>query len=235
MIRKITIVVSLCVIAVLSMTAISSAANSFTFNETYKQNNNCVVIWGIPFCDNNGVGGKFTITGKISLNGIDITKFNKDTSFIIVAGGFSFEALLGDDYIYSRTPGKTSFSVSYIDRLEESDKPIKYITIKLKWTSKLLTMTVTGLTPDFIYPIIADYYVGDATHSFADSTIAYVELGDLYSGFNMNYSGKVTTKNIKKKDGKDYTTSSVTVKGKGTETSEDFREGEPVPETVAVQ
>jgi len=233
MTRKITIVLSLCVMAVLSMTAISSAANSFTFNETYKQNNNCVVIWGIPFCDNNGEGGKFTVTGKISLNGIDITKFNKDTSFIIAAGGFSFEALLGDDWLY--TPGKTSFSVPYRSRLEESDKLIIYITIKLKWTSKLLTVTVTGLTPDFIYPIIADYYVGDATHGIANSTIGYVELGDLYAGFYVNYSGKVTTKNIKKKDGKDYTTSSVTVKGKGTETSEDFREGEPEPETASVQ
>lgn len=201
---------------------ISLAANSLNFSETLQQKGDCFILWGIPFCDGGAINGKFTITSKISLSGIDISKFDRETKFIIEIGGLSFETKLGSDWKYS--PGKTSFNISYVDRLEESAKPVKYITINLKWNSKLLTVKVSGVIPDFISPIAADAYIGGISGKFFDNTIGYLTLGDeLYAGFNINYTAIVSTKTIKLKNGNESVTSKVTIKGMGIETSQDFR------------
>ncbi|NWF97954.1 MAG: hypothetical protein HXY52_03325 [Nitrospirae bacterium] len=198
------------------------AANSLNFNETFQQRGDCFILWGIPFCDGGAINGKFTINSKISLSGIDINKFDRETKFIFEIGGLSFETKLGSDWKYS--PGKTAFNISYVDRLEESYKPVKYITINLKWNSKLLTVKITGITPDFISPIAADAYIGGVSGKFNDSTIGYFTLGDeLYAGFNINYTATVSTKTVKSKNGNETVISKVTIKGIGTETSQDYR------------
>lgn len=201
---------------------ISVAANSLNIYETLQQKGDCAILWGIPFCDDGAINGKITVTSKISLSGIDIAKFNNETKFVFEIGGLSFETKLGSDWKYS--PGKTSFNISYVDRLEESYKPVKYITINLKWNSNLLTVKITGITPDFISPIAADAYIGGLSGKFTDSTIGYFTLGDeLYAGFNINYTATVLTKTVKSKNGKETVSSKVTIKGAGSETSQDFR------------
>ncbi len=219
--KRTIISISICIVAILFSVTTGFAANSLTFNETYQQTTDCFYLWGVDFCNIDAENGNFSLKGKISLSGIDISKFNDDTVFVIEAGGFHFDTQLGEDWLYA--PGKTSFNVSFVDRSNYSDTAIKYITIKLKWSTAILTVTINGLTPDMVYPIIADYYLNATIGNFADSTTAYIQLGDeLYAGFNVYYSGKLSVTTSKKK-GITYKKLKITAKGKGTETSEDFR------------
>ena len=219
--KRTIISISICIVAILFSVTTGFAANSLTFNETYQQTTDCFNLKGVDFCNIDADNGNFSLTGKISLSGIDISKFNDDTVFVIEAGGFYFDTRLGEDWLYA--PGKTSFNVSFVDRSDYSDTPIKYITLKLKWSTAILTVTIKGLTPDMVYPIIADYYLNATIGNFADSATAYIQLGDeLYAGFNVYYSGKLSVTTSKKK-GITYKKQKIAAKGKGTETSEDFR------------
>ncbi len=70
----------------------AAAANTFKFTETYVQKVG-LTEWGYEVRD----FGKFTITAKISLAGIDISKFNRDTEFYIYVGYFEWYCPLGED------------------------------------------------------------------------------------------------------------------------------------------
>lgn len=219
--KRTIISISICIVAILFSVTTGFAANSLTFNETYQQTTDCFYFWGVDFCNIDAENGKFSLKGKISLSGLDISKFNDDTVFVIEAGGFYFDTQLGRDIAYA--PGKTSFNLSFNDTSDYSDTHIKYITVKLKWTTKTLNVTINGLTPDLVYPIVADYYLDAPAGKFADSTIAYIQLGDeVYAGFNVYYWGKLSVTTSKKK-GITYKKLKITAKGIGTETSEDFR------------
>ena len=72
----------------------AAAANTFKFTDTYVQKVLCSKVLG--YCDVFDTG-KFTIAAKISLAGIDISKFNRDTEFYIYVGRFDWLCQLGDD------------------------------------------------------------------------------------------------------------------------------------------
>jgi hypothetical protein len=63
------------------------AADSLSFSESYKQKAACVNIEGEQFCDVADTG-KFKISAKISLSGIDINQFNEETYLSIELAGF---------------------------------------------------------------------------------------------------------------------------------------------------
>jgi len=217
------------VVAAVLFTQMSVSAATFkptlTFNESYTQKSYCYWLWENKFCDVTMDKGTFSVKAKVSMNGIDISKFNKETKFGIMVGLFYFEGTLGDDWLYQ--PGKTSFNIAYVDTMEDTGKKIKYVQLKLKWDYKYLYVTLTGIAPDFIDPIIADAYLWENTQIISDPDVpAYIELGDLYAGFYENVTGRVatTTRYVK---GNENGTSIVKVKGKGTVTTEDFRELPP--------
>ena len=79
----------------------AAAANTFKFTDTYVQKVGWT-SWGWDVRD----FGKFKITAKISLDGIDISKFNRDTAFSIYVGYFNWECTLGEDPLYA--PGGTT-------------------------------------------------------------------------------------------------------------------------------
>jgi hypothetical protein len=204
--------------------------NSLTLNENLKEIMSCFPNpWtGDQICDYPTEAGKVTIKGKISMDGIDTSKFDADTPFVIDAGGLHFEGSLGDNPYY--VPGSTKFSLSYIQRDEDYANPIKYVTINLAWNQKQMTVNVTALTPDYIDPVAADYYLWDTTAPVGDSVTAYFQLGDqVYAAFNVPYTGKVSTKISLKTDKRtgmsnQNGTSTVKIKGKGIPTDQDFRE-----------
>ena len=194
----------------------SFADDTFSFTESYKENGACFPMFGKQICFSASDSGKFSIKAKISMSGIDISKFNNDTKFVIEAGGLYYEVFLGDDLKYQKSKTKRGFSISPIYWSDDTGKPIKYITIKLKWNDRYLNVSISGVTPDYIDPIAADAYMGEPSGKITGNTNAYIEFGDLYAGFYINnYTGKVLTKQNIKKGQDTGSTSTVSIKGQG--------------------
>jgi hypothetical protein len=197
------------------------AADSLSFSESYKQKAACVNIEGEQFC---GVAdtGKFKISAKISLSGIDINQFNEETYLSIELAGFFFEAILGDDPDY--TPGvkhaKFVYSDEFVDPITEEISNIDYLVVSLKWTNNHLTVTASGKTAPyfFINSILAGNYVGVETGPIEDVVDAAVDsLGEdfeVFVVFDINITGKVTTKTVHKGE-EDFDVSTISLKGKG--------------------
>jgi hypothetical protein len=206
----ISLILFVSIVALTSANVYAAAANTFKFTDTYAQKVLCSKIYGCDVFD----GGKFTITSKISLTGIDITKFNRDTEFYIYVGRFDWHCQLRDDLAYA--PGKTSAKIlvrtveeDYYGRINQL-----YLTIQLKWSAKQLAVTITGITPDALAPIWADDYLYEST-SVNDVTDAYIEFGEnVKVWFNPIYiKGKATVKYDKKYGGD---ISNVKLTGTGT-------------------
>ena len=211
------IVISL--ILILSIVALTSeniyaaaAANTFKFTETYVQKVG-LTEWGYEVRD----FGKFTITAKISLAGIDISKFNRDTEFYIYIGHFDWYCQLGDD---PRFIAGKSKSAKILVRTEEPDfynRTYQYLQLQFKWSAKQLAVTITGITPDALAPISADDYLYNYDKLPVDDvTDAYIEFGDdVKVWFNPIYiKGKATVKTVKK-SGELFDVSSINLTGAG--------------------
>ena len=197
------------------------AADSLSFTESYKQKAACVRIEGERFCD-VADNGKFKVTAKISLSEIDIDQFNEDTYFSIELAGFFFEAVLGDDPDY--TPGvkraKFVYSNEFVDPITEEISTPDYLVVSLKWTTKRLTVTISGKTAPYFFldPILAGNYVGGQTGPIEDITSAAVNFSgedfEVFSPFDVNITGKVKTSTVVKGE-EEFDVSTISLKGKG--------------------
>ena len=195
----------------------ASAANTFKFTDAYAQKVLCSKALG--YCDVFDKG-KFKITAKISLAGVDINKFDRETEFYIYVGYFDWYCNLSDDPAYA--PGKKSAKI--LVRTEEPDyygRTYQYLQIQLKWSAKQLAVTITGVTPDALVPIWADDYLYEST-SVNDVTDAYIEFGDdVKVHFNPIYiKGKAKVK-YNKKYGGDISNIKLTGTGTGIPVTEE--------------
>ena len=134
----------------------AAAANTFKFTDTYVQKVGYIPAYG--YYDVRDFG-KFTITAKISLAGIDISKFKSDTEFYIYVGRFDWYCNLGEDPRF--IPGRSkSFKIQVIpDEPDYYNRTYQYLQIQFKWSAKQLAVTITGITPDALAPISADDYL----------------------------------------------------------------------------
>jgi hypothetical protein len=197
------------------------AADSLSFSESYKQKAACVKIEGERFCDVADTG-KFKISAKISLSGIDINQFNEETYLSIEFAGFFFEAILGDDPDYTPgvKPGKFVYSDEFVDPITEEISNVDYLVVSLKWTNKQLTVTAKGKTAPYFFleSILAGNYVGVETGPIEDVVGAAVDfLGEdfeVFVVFDPNITGKVTTKTVHKGE-EEFDVSTISLKGKG--------------------
>jgi hypothetical protein len=186
--------------------------NSLTFSETYSEKLVCYKSYG--YCDVAG-SGKFTVSSKILLTGIDINQFNSDTPIAISIEGFSFNATLGEA-VGGYNPKKKNVRFVVV----ESDMDgvnRQYLTVTLSWSKTSMTVKVTCTTaPWYIeYPIIAGYYIGESSGGISEPLAAEIDIDDLYLGFDLTANGSVKTKTTDKKDLGEYDTSSISVKASG--------------------
>ena len=197
----------------------AAAANTFKFTDTYTQKVLCSKSAG--YCDVFD-SGKFTITAKISLANIDISKFNRGTGFYIYVGRFEWYCELGEDPRFIPERSK-SFKIQVIpDEPDYYRRRNQYLQIQLKWSAKQLAVTITGITPDAMAPIWADDYLYNYDNpTVNDVTDAYIEFGDdVKVYFNPIYiKGKATVK-YDKKYGGDISNVKLTGTGTGTPVTE---------------
>ena len=197
---------------VVATNSYAASSNSLTFSETYSEKLVCYKSYG--YCDVVG-SGKFTVSSKILLSGIDINQFNSDTTIGISVEGFSFNAALGDA-VGGFNPKKKSakFIVSGVD-MDGINR--QYLTVTLSWSKTSMTVKVTCTTApwNLEYPIIAGYYIGEPSSGISDPLAAQIDIDDLYVGFDLTANGSVKTKTTDKKDLGEYDTSSISVKASG--------------------
>jgi hypothetical protein len=190
----------------------AASSNSFKFSDTFTEKLGCSSAY--KYCESYWTG-KYQVDAKISLAGIDITKFNKDTIFVLQVGYLDVEAVLGDDSAYS--PGKTSAMLYFYDEYEEGN--ILLMTAKLKWTAKQLTIQVKGVLTDTSSLILALDYLYE-NESVNDNIDGYIAFGNADKGTevfydaNIRVTGNAKTK-ISKKYGYEYELSTVSLKGAG--------------------
>ena len=102
----ISLILFLSIVSLTSANVYAAAANTFKFTDTYVQKVG-LTQWGWDVRD----FGNFKITAKISLAGIDISKFNRDTGFYIYVGYFEWYCTLGEDLAYVPGGKKTSAKI----------------------------------------------------------------------------------------------------------------------------
>jgi len=192
----------------------AATSNSLTFNETYKEKLVCYKSEG--YCDVVG-SGKFTVSAKISLNGIDTTQFNSDTPIGISVESFNFNATLGDGGFVS--PYKKQSAKFLVSDVDIDGITRQYLTVTLSWNKTSMTVKVTCITApwDIEWPVIAYNYLGE-TSPISDSLSAEIDIDDLAVGFDLNATGSAKTKTTDKKDLGEYDTSTISVKASGTGT-----------------
>jgi hypothetical protein len=189
----------------------AASSNSFKFSDTFAEKLACSSAY--KYCESYWTG-KYQVDAKISLAGIDITKFNQDTAFALQVGYLDVEAVLGDDSAYS--PGKKSAKIYFYDEYEGN---ILLMTAQLKWTTKQLTIQVKGVLTDVSSLILALDYLYENT-TVNDYIDGYITFGNEDSGTevfydaNIKVTGSAKTK-ISKKYGDEYETSSVSLKATG--------------------
>jgi hypothetical protein len=189
-----------------------SPTGTLKFTEIYKQKILCSKALG--YCDIFD-SGKFVITAKISLDGVDTSRFDRSTGFYIYVGNFYYYGMLGDDYAYA--PGKKNARISIVSEPDYYNRRVNYMQVQLKWNAKQLTAKITCITPDHEFPIWADYYIYDNDKAIYEETDAYIEFGDdIQLWFDpIIISGKAVTKEVKKK-GELFDVSNIKLNGTGT-------------------
>jgi hypothetical protein len=138
----------------------------------------------------------FTIGGELSLEGMDVSQFNEQTPFRVNIGGFSLDAVLGEDPDYA--PGDHRVKLLRIDS-NAKGKTVKYLRVSLHWNAKRLKVLVHGKTPEFLDSILARDYVGVETGWVSDTTSAHLELGEqINADFDVTVTGYVYTQPVEK-------------------------------------
>ncbi len=192
----------------------ATPTNTLIFTEAYAEKLICPTPPTVCVTSNSD---RYKVTAKLLLAGTDITTLNSNTVVDLRLGGLHVSQRLGDDPLY--VPGRKAAKFA-TKTLNGSGKIISTRTISLKWTDKLLTMTVQGKTSDTAAPgwagILAGTFSGRATAKIADGLNGTVIFGTNAVGFpGLPVTGTVTTKNTLGKDGAQHLVTKSSIKSKG--------------------
>lgn len=188
--------------------------NKLTLVEAYADKLVCVTAGGDVSCDTT-FSDTYTISATIS--GV-FTGLTAGTSFELICNDLDVMYVLGDDAKF--TPVKST-SATFIDTESDANgRTVVAQTVKLKWTPKQLTITLTGkATADYGNPAAAGNYVGNVSGKVSDVLAVSLNFSDTTITFdNITLTGTVKTKTVAAKDGSAYDLSTIAIKGSGTGT-----------------
>lgn len=193
--------------------AASRRQPSFQFSETYARTVVRVVDEDGDQVFEPVESGTFKLTARLPLEGIDPATFDEETALTIELEDTFFDLVLGDDPNYR--PGRTSALITYSD-IDDDGAPVVYLSFQIRWNSKELTVKAEGLTPDFQDSLVAGSYMDDITHRFSDTGESAITVEDTTFYFDVDYSGKVTSRTVVKGPAREeFDVSSVSLKAKG--------------------
>jgi hypothetical protein len=205
--------VSLSLVILTATSGFAASGNSFKYSESYKQKVLCSSYYG--YCDVFDYG-KFNISAKMSLAGIDISQINGDTEFYLEVGDVYVDVVLQDGYYITGKKGKASFVLSDYDWVTDRNN-VQYMWVNLSWNSKTLNVKIKGLTgtPDISYPIIAYDYMYEDSGAYGDDLSGYVSFGEGEWSFDLPSSISVRQSVKKDKYKYEWDLWSISAKGSG--------------------
>ena len=188
--------------------------NTITFTETFADR---VVCSGRGF--DRGCGlfptDAFTLKATISLEGIDITRFNDDTQFELAVGDeYDGFYSLGADLHYTTKKHHATLTTPEGDFRGQGAQ-----IVRLKWTAKQLKVTIRYYTFDttaaYHFPILADQYEG-SNGPIAKILSGFVSLGNAIGNLDGVYCvGTALTTNKFFRQIGDATVTAAKIKGVG--------------------
>jgi len=197
-----------------AVAAQAAPASTLNFSESLKDSIVCERDEGEIWCDVY-TSGSFSISA--TFRDVDASKIDKDTFVSIDMGSSSWGYFFWEDGSFD--PRKKTVKFVEYD-YDDFDREICYLIVSIKWNSSSLTVSIKGKTPDYTFPVLADYYQYEYTGLIDEIVPATVGLLSGQSewlideGFNVHVRGNVTTKEVRK-HGEEYTTSKVALKGIG--------------------
>lgn len=192
----------------------AAPASTLKFSESLKDSIVCERDEGEIWCDVY-TSGSFSISA--TFGDVDTSKIDKDTFVSIDMGSSSWGYFFWENGSFN--PRKKTVKFAEYDS-DDFDREICYLTVSIKWNSNSLTVSINGKTPDYTYPVLADYYQYEYSGLIDEIMPATAMLlsgqGEwlIDVGFNVHVRGNVTTKDVRKY-GEEYTSSKVTLKGIG--------------------
>lgn len=192
----------------------AAPVSTLIFSESLKDHIVCDNDEGEVSCDVIS-SGSFSIVANFP--GVYTDKLDEDTTISLEIGNLWLNYRFGDTESFC--PKKKNVQFVEYD-FNDLDEKIVYLTVRIKWNSKSLTLSVKGKTPYYMDPIFAGEYHYQETGKIDDNKIATVILtsGDgeelVNVLFNVSVKGNVKTKEIYK-CGNPFTDSKVTLKGIG--------------------
>ena len=214
------IAVGMASVLVVTLTGSGSAAtakNALKFSESLKDKVVCSNAVNLGTRCGVNTADSFSVVAKMSLTGVDISQFDPNTVFDFSIGNVHVSNLLGDDPRY--TKGKTSASFS-LSEFGAKGKAVVYQTIRVKWSTKQLTVTVKGktsaLATSSLVPVLANTFDGSPSRSINTVIVGTIDLGAFHVDFYpVTATGNVSTQNVLGKDHGVWQISTVKLKGSG--------------------
>jgi hypothetical protein len=213
--------VSLSLVMLIAASGFAASANSLKYSESYKQKLVCGYVDGFYDCEVFDFG-KFSISSKFSLAGIDLSQVDGNTDFYFEIGDVYFDVVPNDGIYVQGKTNKASIVLSDDDYYVTGRSNVPYMWINLSWNSKTLNVKIKGLTgtPDIILPIIAyDYLYDDPGVYNDDGTVlsGYINFGGQEWQFDVPSTVAVKQSTKKDKYKSPWDLWSISAKGTGYE------------------
>lgn len=150
-------------------------------------------------CIRDGVGsvecvpvtlGSFRIAARLPLDEVDLFDIDEGTPIYIRFGELVCHHYLGDDFSY--VYGKRQARI-VLREPGENGAAATPLVIALAWNRRNVSIIVTGRTPDYQEPIIADEFLGHRTKTFHTNTVASFAFGDIQADFSVDLRGRVSS------------------------------------------
>lgn len=195
-----------------------------SYGESWKSNVKKFAGFGYDYAYKGG----FSIKGKFpfAADGFLFDDLGPETVVRIAAGEFEREFALNDPEVVFK-PGATKGSATYTETgFNDKDKPVKLLTISLKWNTKQILVNVKCVnSPILDENILADEYIdelSDIGENYSETLknvpragLVEFQLNEKLNTQDALISGKISNK-IVVKDDEDFEVMSIKLKGKTT-------------------
>ncbi len=159
-----------------------------TFSEALSQDVRCIrdregLVECVPVTQ-----GSFRLVARLPLDEVDLFDIDEGTPVYVRIGELVCHHYLGDDFRY--VYGKRQARIVVLEPGENGTVSTPLV-MHLAWNRRNVRIAVTGRTPDYQEPILADEFLGQRTKSFRTSTVASFAFGDVSADFSVPIRGRV--------------------------------------------
>lgn len=170
--------------------AVAGTRPRVSFTEALSQDVRCIrdrkgLVECVPVTQ-----GRFRGVARLPLDEVDLFDIDEGTPVYVRIGELVCHHYLGDDFGY--TYGKRHARI-VLREPGENGAAATPLVINLNWNRRNVVIAVSGRTPDFQEPLIADEFLGQQTKPIRTSTVASFAFGDIAADFTLDLRGRVSS------------------------------------------